>query len=183
MADNDKSMTQETHEALLRKAIDDATAEARAEIAALTEKVSDLSTTAETAQTRVIELEQAHEATSAELDQAQVQLQAASEERDQLKADIATRDAEAEIAELASQRSEQVRNLGLFPEDYIKDKARMWAAIPGDDWSSRVEEWQQAKGATGTTEAPLQDSAMSGAAPEPKAANKTSNRRQVLGLG
>ena len=183
VADNEKTIAQETHEALLRKAVDDATEEARAEIAQLKEKVSDLSTTVETAEARVTELEQAHESTSAELDQAQVQLKTVTEENEQLKEDIASRDAEAEIAKVADERAEQVRNLGLFQEDYIKDKARVWAQVSEDDWSSRIEEWQQAKGDVVTTAAPQeQASAMSGASPAPKGGEKKSNRRAVLGL-
>lgn len=181
------TIAQETHEALLRKAVEDATAAAQAEIAELTEKVTNITSEFEAASARVSELEEASEQASAELDQAQVQLRAATEERDQLQADIAQRDKDAEVAEIASKRAEQVRNLGLFPEDYIADKAQVWAAVSEEDWASRVDEWKQAKGVTtgdgGASETlPVeQASAMTGSAPS-TSTTKPSPRRQVLGL-
>jgi hypothetical protein len=178
------TIAQETHEALLTKAVEDATKEAKAEIAQLCSQVEELTTEKDTAQARVTELETANEQANAELDQAQVQLRAVQEEADQLKDDIAQRDEEAQIIELADARAEQVRNLGLFPEDYIKDKARNWAAIPEDDWADRVEEWKQAKGDGTPSSEQLpgdQASAMSGSS-EGQPTIKVSTRRAVLGL-
>lgn len=185
------TIAQETHEALLHKAVEDATSEAQAEIARLQEQVNSLTEERDTAQARADELEQANEQVNSELDQAQVQLRSAQEERDQLKADIAKRDEEAQFSELANQRAEQVRNLGLFPDDYIKEKARAWAEIPEDDWADRVEEWKQAKGTTessgsGGSDDQLpheQASAMSGSTEgSGKNGKASSPRRAVLGL-
>ena len=180
------TIAQETHEALLKKAVEDATSEANAEIARLTDQVEDLTGQVETAQARVSELETANEQVNAELDQAQVQLRAAQEEAEQLKNDIAQRDEEAQITELADARAEQVRNLGLFPEDYIKEKARAWADIPEDDWADRVEEWKQARGdksgSEDTTLPQEQASAMAGAGNGQPPGKNASRRRAVLGL-
>jgi hypothetical protein len=183
------TITQETHEALLQKAVDDATKDDRARIAELEEQVSELTNMAETAQARVTELEQANEQVSAELDEAQVKLNAATDENAQLKQDIADRETEAEISERAEERAEQVRNLGLFQEEYVKEKARDWAEISEDDWSARVEEWQKAKGTTTGTpttpsETPPQDtsSAMEGSNGEPSGGRPKSLTRAVLGL-
>lgn len=176
------TIAQETHDALLQKAVEDATSEAKAEIARLQEQVSSLTQERDTAQGRVTELEQANEQVNSELDQAQVQLRTVQEERDELKAEIAKRDEEGQFAELATQRAEQVRNLGLFPEDYIQEKARAWAEISEDDWAGRVEEWKQAKG--GTTPSPElpdeQASAMTGTTETN--GKPVSARRAVLGL-
>ena len=184
------TIAQETHEALLKKAVEDATSEANAEIARLTDQVDNLTEEVETAQARVSELETANEQVNAELDQAQVQLRTAQEEAEQLKNDIAHRDEEAQVSELADARAEQVRNLGLFPEDYIKDKARSWAGIPEEDWADRVEEWKQARGDSAggseenTTLPQEQASALAGTTGngQPPAGKKTSKRRAVLGL-
>lgn len=177
------TITQETHEALLAKAVEDAIRDAKAELATLTDKVAELTGQVEVAQARVVELEEANEQVNGELDQAQVQLKAATEERDQLKEDIARRDEQAQIDELARARAEQVRNLDLFPEDYISEKAQQWAGVAEEDWADRIEEWKKAKG-DGSTTTPTslpndQASAMSGAG-EPPA--QTSTRRAVLGL-
>lgn len=179
------TITQETHEALLAKAVEDAIRDAKAEVATLTEKVADLTGRVEVAEARVGELEEANEQANGELDQAQVQLKAATEERDQLKADIAKRDEQAQIDELARARAEQVRNLNLFPEDYIGEKAQVWAGVAEEDWADRIEEWKKAKG-DGATTAPTslpsdQASAMSGTGDEVPS-TETSTRRAVLGL-
>ena len=179
------TITQETHEALLAKAVDDATRDARAEIATLTDKVAELTGQVEVAEARVVELEEANEQVNGELDQAQVQLKAATEERDQLKSDIARRDEQAQIDELARARAEQVRNLDLFPEEYVTEKAQSWAGVPEEDWADRIEEWKKAKGDGTAAPSSLpsdQASAMSGSSDETPATKKTSSRRAVLGL-
>lgn len=177
------SITQETHEALVAKAVDDAVADRQAEISALQEQIDSLTEERDTAQARIVELETANSDIHAELDQAQVQVQSLTEERDQLKDDIAKRDEEASITELASKRAEQVRNLGLFPEDYVSEKARSWARLPDEDWAARLDEWKAVKGDATPSPDPSHDqaSAMSGKSGE--ISSTPTARRRVLGLG
>lgn len=187
-------ISQEAHEALLKKAVDDAVAAAvkttEAALAAKTEeaasataKVTELTAKLESASTD-------NDRLNKELDAAQVSLKSATEEVASLKEDIATAEKAAELAEIASKRSEQVKNLGLFSEDYVSEKASKWADLDDVAWGEQVEEWKQLKPAStevttdaasalsGTTEdltKEKQDSASAETA-KPKA------RRAALGL-
>lgn len=183
-----ETLSRETHDALLAKGIKDATSVTEAaldrkttEAAELTTKVASLTTDNATLTTDNARLNK-------ELDTAQVSLKGATDEVAALKADNAAKDEASRKAEVASKRSEQVRNLKLFPDEYISEKASKWAEATDDDWAERIEEWQKAKpvatgdgktetasAMTGTTEALTTESIDT-------AGKKIPARRSVLGL-
>lgn len=187
-----KMISEETHQALLQKAVADATS--------ATEKALETKTTeAETLKASLAQLESDNAGLKAdvdrlngELDTAQVSLKAANDKATQLEADIAAKDEAARKAETASKRAEQVKNLKLYDDEYVAERASAWAELADDDWASRLDEWAKLK--------PLKDapassdtaaSAMSGSGDltkEPVSTDtaahttKPSARRAVLGL-
>lgn len=188
----DTSISRETHEALMAKAVQDATSTTEAALERKTAEVADL-----TAQVTKLTEDNASLTTdnarlNKDLDTAQVSLKGATDEVATLKADNQAKDDAARKAEVASKRAEQVRNLKLFPEEYITEKADKWADASDGDWADRIEEWQKAKPATTTTEGakPTETaSAMSGTTealttePADTAGSTTTPaRRSVLGL-
>lgn len=142
-------ISQEAHEALLKKAVDDAVAVTTASLAAKTEEAAQ-------ATAKVTELEQANAGLTAdvtrlnkELDEAQVKLSAATEEVANIKKAADEAAEAAALAEIASKRSTQVKNLKLFPEDYVTDeRAQEWASLDDAAWDARVAEWAALKPAT-----------------------------------
>lgn len=139
-------MTTETHEALLQKAVADATAQASAEIASLKESNATLTTERDSLLTEKAALAEDNNRLNGELDTAQVSLKAATDEVATLKADIASKEEAAQKAEIASARATQVKNLGLFTDEYITEKASKWAEVDEAAWTERLEEWKTAKG-------------------------------------
>lgn len=181
-------ISQETHDALLQKAVADAVATANAEIASLKEANAALTSERDTLTTERASLLADNERLNGDLDKAQVSLKTVTDEVASLKADIAAKDEAAQKAEIASARAAQVKNLGLFPEDYISEKASRWAEVDEAAWTERIEEWKAAKGDATPATTATQDaaSALTGTdeaarttetAPKPNAA-----RRAVLGL-
>lgn len=193
-------ISQAAHEALLKKAVEDAVAEATK----TTEKALETkSTAADTAEARVKELETElasvksdNERLNKDLDAAQVKLTSATEEVATLKKEATEAAEAAQLAEVAAKRVDQVKNLKLFPEEYVTtERASKWAALSEDDFAAQVEEWKQLKPAasgsgeggsdaasamTGTSEnltKEQQDAAAAGGSDKPK-----SSRRGVLGL-
>lgn len=191
-------ISQEAHNALLKQAVADAVAEATK----TTESALETKTTeAASATTRVKELETELASVKADndrlnkdLDAAQVKLTAATDEVAALKKANEEAAEKAALAEVASKRAEQVKNLQLFPAEYVAEKASKWAGLDDIAWGEQLEEWKQLKPAatadgkgdtasamTGTTEGLTKetpestDSAAAGGA-EKKA------RRSVLGL-
>lgn len=179
------TIAQETHEALLAKAVQDATAQATAELASLREQVETLTGERDELAAELSTVKEDSARLNTELDTAQVALKAKEDEVASLQADIAERDDQARKAEVASQRAAQVRNLGLFPEAYITERASRWADVAEEDWSERIEEWKTAKETTGTTAevsgGSTETSAFSGTA-EGEATKSKSAKRAVLGL-
>lgn len=189
-------ISQETHDALLKKAVDDATKTTEAALSVKTEEAS-------TATKRVTELEAElstakEEAArlNTELDAAQVKLTSATEEVAGLKKDAAAKEEAAQVAEIASKRAEQVKNLKLFTEDFVtEERAARWAAQTDEAWGEQLEEWKQLKPAasgegegasdtasamTGTSDLTKEDKnsdTASGAGDD-----KKSTRRAALGL-
>lgn len=183
------SISKETHEALLEKEVRIATEAALAEKAALTDtkaaleaEVASLKEAAAASEAEIASLKEANERLNGELDTAQVAVKTATDEVSALKADIAAKEEAALKSELASARAEQVRNLGLFGEDYVSDRAARWADLDEAAWSERLEEWKAAKSsapaASGKTDTA---SALSGTNEIPAGEQPTA-RRAVLGL-
>lgn len=181
--DTPETVSKETHEALLDKAVKDATAEITAERDALKAQVDSLTSDKAAHETELSAVKTENERLNGELDTAQVSLKAAQDEATQLKADIASRDDAASKAQTASERAAQVRNLGLFPEDYINDKAEKWAEVDEASWEERLDDWKALKGTGSSTTTSTTDtaSAMTGTR-DAGAGHEPSARRAILGL-
>jgi chromosome segregation ATPase len=188
-------ISQEAHEALLKKAVDDAVAAAvKTTEQALATKTEE----AAAAVARVTELETQHADLTAdndrlnkELDAAQVSLKSATEEVASLKTAADEAAKKAELAEVASKRAEQVKNLGLFTPEYVSEKASKWAGLDEAAWTEQVDEWKQLKPATATeTSTTDAASAMTGTTEDltkekqdaASASDKPKARRAALGL-
>lgn len=178
-----ETISKETHEALLDKAVRDATAALTTERESLRTQVETLTTEKASLAEDFKGVKAENERLNGDLDTAQVSLKAASDEAAALKADIAAKDAEAEKALIASDRAAQVRNLGLFTEEYIADKANKWAESDEAAWTDRLDEWKALKGTTTTTSTTTTDtaSAVTGTR-EVGTGHEPSARRAVLGL-
>ncbi len=142
------TMNMETHNALQAQAVADAVKTTEAALATKT-------TEAAQATARVSELETANAGLTAdverlnkELDEAQVKLSAATEEVANLKKEAADKEQAAEQAKVEQARSEQVKNLKLFGDEYVAEKASRWAAMSDEDWASQLDEWAKLKPAT-----------------------------------
>lgn len=181
--ETEETISKETHEALLDKAVRDATASVTAERDLLKAQVDTLTADKASNDTELTAVKAENERLNGELDTAQVNLKAAQDEATALKADIASRDEAAEKATLASDRAAQVRNLGLFPEEYITDKAEKWAEQDEASWNDRLDEWKALKGTTTTTTTSTTDtaSALTGTR-EGGTGHEPSARRAILGL-
>jgi hypothetical protein len=178
------TITQETHEALLEKALKDATTALETAKAELEAKVAELSEKASQAEGQVTALTTENERVNSELDTAQVALKAATDEANALKADIAAKEAEAQKAEIATARATEVRNLGLFSEEFITERASKWAEVDEAAWTERLDEWKVAKGASAPTASATTEtaSAMTGTN-DVTTGQSRSARRAILGLG
>lgn len=186
-----ETLSRETHDALIAKAVQDATSVTENALERKTTEAADLTATVAKLTDENASLTADNERLNKELDTAQVSLKAATDEVTALKADNTAKDEAARKAEVASKRAEQVRNLALFPEDYITEKADKWAEVGDEDWAERIEEWQKAKPAAEGTEGKTETaaSAMSGTTgalttePTDTAGTTTTPaRRTVLGL-
>ena len=188
-------ISQETHEALLQKAVADATEKLQSELAAATKVADEQTGKAKALEDEVASLKADNDRISTELDAAQVTLKTAQDEVAALKADIAKKDEDAVKAELASKRSEQVKNLGLFKEDYVSEKAAAWAELSDEQWTERLDEWAKLKPADSASTSTDSASAMSGStgtltevgtdaasSAEGDQSKKPAARRAVLGL-
>lgn len=188
MSDNDKNMMSvETHEALMEKALREATSATdealEAKIAEVDSLKGELASLKESNEKLTKEAERLND----ELDKAALGLKEAKDKAAALETEKAEREEAARIAEIASQRTEQVRTLGLFEEEYITEKASAWAKLPDTDWAERVEEWTARKPGSQDGD---QASALSGTSAaltnEGDIASQTTTsstaRRSVLGL-
>lgn len=183
--DTQETISKETHEALLDKAVRDATALLTVERDTLQSTVDALTAdnAALTSDNTAVKAE--NERLNGELDTAQVTLKAAQDEAAALKADLASRDEAAEKATIASDRAAQVRNLGLFPEEYITDKASKWADVDEDSWNDRLDEWKALKGTStgaGSSTAATTDTASAMTGTSEAGTGEVSARRAILGL-
>lgn len=185
-----ESMTLETHEALLEKALREATSTTEAALERKTAEASELASQVEELKAQLTEQKAETARLNGELDKAQIDLKAATDKATELEAAAAKAAEDAAKAELASKRADQVKNLGLFTEEYVQEKASKWADIADDAWAEQLEEWrlikpdvaQEGAGAsqdaasamTGTTGSLTKDA--------DTASSATSPRRAALGL-
>jgi regulator of replication initiation timing len=187
------TLTKETHEALLERAISQATATTESALERKTTEAADLASKVELLEEDNTTLKADNERLNKELDAAQVSLKAAEEKVTTLESTIADKDAAAEKAQVQSKRTEQVRNLDLFAAEYVAEKASSWAELTEEAWKDRMEEWQRLKPATDPPKDPTKTetaTVMTGTSgdltkePESDAANhdKPTPRRAVLGL-
>jgi hypothetical protein len=188
MSNTTEAISMETHQALLEKATKDATSALDSALANKTDELSAANTTISELESANSNLKAETERLNKELDEAQVQLKVASDELASLKSEIAKREQESAKAELAAKRVEQIKELNLFTNEYVTEKASKWADLSDEDWADRLQEWQDVKPAaavstdsasaiTGTTES---------LTTEPPADHANENdkpaRRAVLGL-
>lgn len=191
------SISQETHQALLQKAVADATAATDSALETKTTESAQLTKKVEELETDNASLKADNDRLNKELDTAQVSLKTTSEKVEALEADISKMKDDASKAELASKRADQVKNLGLFEDDYVAEKASSWADLAEDDWADRLESWQKLKPASageggktdnasamsGTTESLTKESGTDAAgANSGESKSKTPARRAVLNL-
>jgi regulator of replication initiation timing len=180
-----ETITQETHEALLQKALRDAASASETSAAALAAEVATLTDAASANAEEIASLQTENERLNSELDAAQVALKAATDEASALKEDIAQKEADAAKAEVASERAGQVKNLGLFSDEYVADKASRWADMDEAAWTERLDEWKAAKGQTtvsSTTTSTDVASAITGSSETKHSPESVSARRAALGL-
>lgn len=184
------TMTTETHEALLAKALNDATDSLNKALEHKTDEAKQLAAAKADLDQQVATLSQDNKRLNGELDKAQLDLKTSRDETAALKADLAAKDEAARISDLASKRTAQVRNLGLFDDTYVTERAERWATLSDDDWADRIDEWSKAKPAAASSSDSKSDaaSAMTGTSgelttdPAVDAASEQPARRRVLGL-
>lgn len=189
--DMSDTISKETHDALLAKAVSDALAEQAAALTAVTTERDELASKNTELAEQVTTLTGDNERLNKDLDAAQVTVKAREDEVASLKDSIAETEAAAAKAEIASKRTEQVKALSLFAEDYIGEKASAWAELTDEAWADRLAEWQRLKPATEVASSTNTDtaSALSGtsgsiteAPTDAASATKKPARRAVLGL-
>ena len=155
-------ISQETHEALLRKAVEDATKALDSALQQKTEQLDAANATIETLTQEKDELANENQRVNGELDAAQVELRSAQDKVGELETAAAKSEEDRAKADLASKRATQVKELKLFGDEYVDEKASSWAELDDVAWSDRVDEWAKLKPTTNSEEPPAGDSAMSG---------------------
>lgn len=179
------TVTTEVHEALLAKAVDEAKSVWATEKAELTVQVETLTQSATDKDAEIASLKEVNTEVNGKLDTAEVALTAATEKATALEADIAAKDEEARLTALSTERAAQIRNLNLFPDELIDEKAARWAVLDELAWTERVEDWKAVSTASGSaTTTPTETaSAFTGTTDAPNGTVKPgSARRAVLGL-
>lgn len=182
--DTTETISTETHQALLTKAVTDATATLTTENASLTARVAELEAEVTSKTSELAAANTENERINGELDSAQVSLKAAQDEANALKDEAAAKEAELAKAEIASARAQQVRNLGLFTEEFITERSSKWADVDEAAWTERLDEWKVAKGtsAPGTTSTTTETASAITGTRGTEAGQQPSARRQALGL-
>lgn len=192
MSDNANTMSEQTHTALLNQAVAEATKATDAALQTVTAERDDLKAQLETAQAETASLKADNDRINGDLDKAQLELKAATDKAAEAEQELAKERDDRAKADLASKRAEQVKNLGLFGDDYVAEKASSWAEIDEAAWTERVDEWSKLKpAAAGDGSAADTASALSGTSEEltktPEGDDTASDkskpaRRAVLGL-
>ena len=183
---DESRITQETHDALVRAAVDKATSDLARERDQLHTQLETITAEHDAARAEAAGLIEEAERLQKELDDTHVQLKAATEAKAGLETQLAEREQAARLAEIAAARAAQVRNLHLFSEEQIAEKASRWAGVTDEEWSERIEEWQTVRTLSGGSEsngksAQTDTSAFTGS--NEGARPVASTRRRVLGLG
>lgn len=187
------TISQETHEALLAKAVADATVTTEKALESATNDKAELAARVEGLESDNATLKADNDRLNGELDAAQVALKAANDRVAELESDIKAKDEAAAKSELASKRADQVKNLKLYDDEYVAERASAWADLSDDAWAARLDEWAKIKPSAGTPGTPAGDtaSAMSGTSgsltTEPSSTDtaretKSPARRAALGL-
>lgn len=189
-------ISKETHEALVAKAVSDATSVTEKALETKTAEASDLAAQNTKLTEELAAAKADNERLNSELDTAQVGLKAANEKVTQLESDIAEAADKAAKAELATERANQVKNLKLYDDEYVAERASAWAEMTDTAWAERLDEWSKVRPAsTETATSTDTASAMSGTSGEltkepaepgtdaaAQSTNKKPARRAALGL-
>jgi len=130
----------------------------------------------------VASLTEANTDINAKLDDATVALTAATEKADALEADIARKDEEARLATVATERAAQIRNLKLFPDEVIDERAGLWAALDEASWTERVEDWKTVRGSAGASTTGTETASAFTGTSDNNTGKTGTARRAVLGL-
>jgi hypothetical protein len=142
-------ISQEAHEALVKTAVAEALKISDAALATKTQELAEANTKITSLETEKASLSDDNTRLNKDLDEAQVKLSSATEEVANLKKDAAEKVEAAALAEVASKRSAQVKNLKLFPDDYVTDeKASEWGKLDEAAWDAKVAEWKTLKPTT-----------------------------------
>lgn len=190
MSDTANTMSEETHRALLTQAVAEATSATDSALAAMTAERDTMKTELASVIEERDSLKSDNARLNGDLDKAQIDLKTASDKASELETELASERNDRAKADTASKRAEQVKNLGLFGDDYVTEKASAWAEIDEAAWAERVDEWtklHKPEVSAGTADTA---SAMSGSTEKLTAggdtdaasANPPSARRGVLGL-
>jgi len=178
----DTRITQETHDALVRAAVDQATADLARIRDELQTQLTDATSERDAVKAEAAGLTEDNERLNTELDAAQVQLKSATDAKADLDKQLTDLQETSRLSEVAATRAAQVRNLGLFTEEHIAEKASRWAAVPDEEWAERIEEWKAVQGESPTTDTDSA-SALTGSSEGTTARHRTASaRRRVLGL-
>lgn len=184
-----EQISKETHEALLAREVAKAVETTEKALHTITAERDELKAQVETLTSEKATLTADNERLNKELDTAQVELKATKDEVAELKADVAKKEQDAARAELASKRAEQVKNLELFDDKYVQDKASSWAEMDEAAWTERLEEWRQLKpaaasgdGGKSTDTASVLTGTSESLTKTPPSDNKAPARRAALGL-
>lgn len=192
--DTQDTMSRETHDALLERAIREATSTTEAALERKIEELSAATKRADEAEAKAGELEADNARLNGELDKAQIDLKAATDKAAALESEKTEAEKAAAKAEVANERAQAVKTLGLFSEEYVQERASRWAELADDAWAEQLAEWrlikpaEQAQEGAGSGSA-SQDaaSAMTGSTESltkdgTDSASTVSPRRRALGL-
>jgi chromosome segregation ATPase len=187
-------MSKETHEALVAAAVKQAVEVTEKALETSQARVQELEAKVTSLESDNAGLKADNERINGELDAAQVNLRTSTEKVTELEGKVEKAEQDARREKLATERAEQVKNLGLYDETYVTEQAQRWADLTDEAWSARLDEWKALK-APGTetqeTAAATRKTAMSGTTEEitkesgqdsAGASTTPSPRRQVLGL-
>jgi chromosome segregation ATPase len=176
------SVSTEAHEALLAKAVAEAKAQEKeafdAELAGLQAKIDELTRANEAASAELTSLREEAGTSAASLETAQIELKKVTDELEAIKAETARLEAERAKSELAAARADEVRKLDVFTEEFVTERAALWAELSDEAWAARTEEWKSVR----TAPKELVDSASLIKGTADVKPSQPNHRRVLLGL-
>lgn len=185
-------ISQEAHDALVAKAVKEATAATEKALETKTSELDAANGRVKELEGKVTGLEADNSKLNGELDAAQVAKKAAEDKASELEKKTEEQAEKARLTEVASKRVEQVKNLKTFDDEFVAERASHWATLSDEEWDQRIGEWAKLKPAdtAKADEEKKSDTAMSGTSedltkePEADKAKDTtpSARRAALGL-